>query len=57
MYVDRKQSLNDVRDRAHRRSSDIGVAEQSLGEAEQQLKQVCVCVCGLLARKVVTTND
>ncbi len=42
MYVDRKQSLNDVRDRAHRRSSDIGVAEQSLGEAEQQLKQVCV---------------
>jgi hypothetical protein len=45
-YVDRKQSLNVVRDRAHRRSSDIGVAEQSLGEAEQQLKQVC----GLLAK-------
>jgi hypothetical protein len=47
-YVDRKQSLNDVRDRAHKRSSDIGVAELSIGEAEQQLKQVCVC--GLLAK-------
>jgi hypothetical protein len=39
-YVDRKQSLNSVREKANQRSSDILVAEQSLSEAEQQLKQV-----------------
>ncbi len=41
-YVDRKQSLNVVREKAGRRSSDIVVAEQSLSEAEQQLKQVVI---------------
>jgi hypothetical protein len=43
-YVDRKQSLNSVREKANRRSSDISVAEQSLNEAEQQLKQVSSCI-------------
>lgn len=39
-YVDRKESLKMVRDKAKQRSSDIVSAEQSLSEAEQQLKQV-----------------
>jgi hypothetical protein len=39
-YVDRKQSLNVVREKAKMRSSGIVAAELSLSEAEQQLKQV-----------------
>jgi hypothetical protein len=39
-YVDRKQSLKMVREKAKQRSSEIVTAEQSLSEAEQQLKQV-----------------
>jgi hypothetical protein len=39
-YVDRKQSLKMVRDKAKQRSSHIVSAEQNLSEAEQQLQQV-----------------
>jgi hypothetical protein len=39
-YVDRKQSLNVVREKAKMRSSGIVAAELNLSEAEQQLKQV-----------------
>ena len=40
-YVDRKQSLKMVREKAKQRSSHIVTAEQSLSDAELQLKQVC----------------
>jgi hypothetical protein len=39
-YLERKQSLKIIREKAYKRSTDIIIAEQSLSDAEQQLKQV-----------------